>query len=386
MNFYVDHYAIVMYYSCYRPKKDIGSVYMKGNGISSREISMAFTGSLLGAGFVSGQELMQFFAVFGSFGLIGMVFSMLMFLLLSSIVMKIAKRTGITSFDQIIVKNEIPWLRALFGGAFIIFLFGLVVIMIAGAGALFNQVFGLPVILGNTLMAVCVGVVALWEARGVLTAFGITVPLLILVSVITGILSLFLFKGTTLTGQPFSGANPLLGNWVFSTFIFVSYNMMAAISILVPIARDIPDEKAIHLGMVKGVVQLSLVFLCILLPLILHQSMLSEADLPMLTLAENIHPALGIVYALLLFCGMFGSALSCLFGVAYRIRQAKNIKGNRLIALLVTIAFLGSIAGFKELISIILPVFGYIGFFAMIGITTHYLSLGQKVENSIVDS
>ncbi len=359
---------------------------MKGRGISSREISMAFTGSLLGAGFVSGQELMQFFAVFGSFGLMGMVFSMLMFLLLSSIVMKIAKRTGITSFDQIIVKNEIPWLRAFFGGAFIIFLFGLVVIMIAGAGALFNQVFGLPVILGNTLMAVCVGVVALWEARGVLTAFGITVPLLIVVSVITGILSLFLFKGTSLIGQPFSGANPLLGNWVFSTFTFVSYNMMAAISILVPIAGDIRDEKTIHLGMVKGVAQLALVFLCILLPLILHQSMLSEADLPMLTLAENIHPALGIVYALLLFCGMFGSALSCLFGVAYRIRQAKNLKTNRLIALLVTIAFLGSIAGFKELISVILPVFGYIGFFAMIGIIMHYLSLRRNAESSIIDA
>ncbi len=334
---------------------------------------MAFTGSLLGAGFVSGQELMQFFAVFGKFGLVGMVSSMFMFLLLSCIVMKIAKRTGITSFDKIIVRNEIPWLRAFFGGAFILFLFGLVVIMIAGAGALLNQIFGLPIILGNILMAVCVGVVALWEARGVLTAFGITVPLLILVSVITGIISLFVFKGTPLTGQNISGTNPLLGNWLFSTITFVSYNMMAAISILVPIAGDIHQEKTIHKGMVRGVAQLALVFLFVLLPLILNQSMLSESDLPMLTLAENIHPILGLVYALLLFFGMFGSALTSLFGVAYRIKQAKNARTKRLIPLLVFIAFLGSIAGFKELISIILPLFGYIGFFAMVGITMHYL-------------
>lgn len=346
---------------------------MSTKGITSREISMAFTGSLLGAGFVSGQELMQFFAVFGKSGLVGMVLSMCLFLLLSCIVMKIAKRTGITSFDQIIVRDDIPWLRAFFGVAFIIFLFGLVVIMIAGAGALLNQIFGLPVILGNVLMAVCVGVVALWEARGVLTAFGITVPLLIFVSVITGVLSLFLIEGGTTTGQTFSGTNPLLGNWVFSTVTFVSYNMMAAISILVPIASDIHQEKTIHTGMVRGVAQLALVFLCVLLPLIFHQSTLSAADLPMLTLAENIHPVLGLIYALLLFCGMFGSALTSLFGVAYRIKQAQNVKTQRLIPLLIFVAFVGSIAGFKELISIILPVFGYIGFFAMVGITMHYL-------------
>jgi uncharacterized membrane protein YkvI len=39
---------------------------------------------------------------------------------------------------------------------------------------------------------------------------------------------------------------------------------------------------------------------------------------------------------------------------------------------------MGSIAGFKELIAIVLPVCGYFGFFAMIGIVMHFLSLQQK--------
>ena len=69
---------------------------------------MAFTGSILGAGFVSGQELMQFFAVFGSYGLMGMLLAVLMLLLLSCLVMKIANRTGITEFDKIIVRKKYP--------------------------------------------------------------------------------------------------------------------------------------------------------------------------------------------------------------------------------------------------------------------------------------
>ena len=82
---------------------------------------MAFTGSFLGAGFVSGQELTQFFAVFGSWGVLGMFFAVLMLFVLGCLVMKMAKRTGFTEFDKIIVEKEIPWLRAVFGGVFIFF-------------------------------------------------------------------------------------------------------------------------------------------------------------------------------------------------------------------------------------------------------------------------
>jgi hypothetical protein len=85
-------------------------LYIKG--LRSRQIAMAFTGSFLGAGFVSGQELTQFFAVFGSWGVLGMFFAVLMLFVLGCLVMKIAKRTGFTEFDKIIVEKEIPWLRA----------------------------------------------------------------------------------------------------------------------------------------------------------------------------------------------------------------------------------------------------------------------------------
>lgn len=360
---------------------------MESKPITSRNVAMAFTGSLLGAGFVSGQELMQFFGVFGRFGIMGMVFSIMMFFVLGCLVMKIATKTGITSFDKIIVRKEIPWLRAFFGSVFVFFLFGIVVIMIAGTGALLHQMFGLPPIMGKVFMALVLGVVAMWEVRGVLTAFGITVPLLILVAVVTGILSFFLLDATTITSQPSAGVNPLLGNWVISTVAFVSYNMMAAISILVPIAKDITEETTIHKGMLQGAGQLALIFLCILLPLILHHDVLASQDLPMLSLATLLHPVLGLVYAALLFCGMFGSALSCLFGVSYRIKQAKRVKTQRLIPLLVIIAFLGSIVGFKELISILLPLCGYVGFFAMIGIVLHYSALPQsnRVDGKSID-
>ncbi|NLB53845.1 MAG: hypothetical protein GX808_13050 [Syntrophomonadaceae bacterium] len=367
------------------PHQAEGSDPLYIKSISSRQIAMAFTGSFLGAGFVSGQELTQFFAVFGSFGVLGMFFAVLMLFILGCLVMKIAKRTGFTEFDKIIVEKEIPWLRAVFGGVFIFFLFGLVVVMAAGAGALLNQVFAIPTILGSALMIVFLALIAMWEAKGVLTVFSITVPLLIVTAMICGVSSFFCFEGENIMARPFSEANPLLGNWLFSTITFVSYNMMAAVSILVPIASEVKEEKTIDKGILQGAMQLMIVFVCILIPLILHQTMLAGEELPMLTLAENIHPVIGIVYAILLFCGMFGSALSCLFGVTVRIKKIINIKTKTLIPALVVMSFIGSIAGFKELIAILLPICGYIGFLAMIGITMHFVSLQKKISIDTIE-
>ena len=354
-------------------------------GISSSHIAMAFTGSFLGAGFVSGQELTQFFAAFGGYGLLGMVAAVLMLLTLSCLAMKVARQTEIIEFEKIVVRRKMTWLRAIFGGVFIFFLFGVVVVMTAGAGALVNQVFGIPKIWGRAIMAVCLALLGLWEAQGVLNVFRITVPCLIVVAMITSVLSFFCLEGNGVAARPFSETNPLLGNWLLATVAFVSYNMMVAISILVPIAPDVEAEKTIGRGIFQGAVQLLVAFVCILLPLILNQTLLAGSDLPMLTLAERIAPVWGIVYAVLLLCGMFGSGLACLFGVTIRIKKiAKNTRGSTLTLGLVAAAFIGSLVGFKELIATVFPVFGYIGFLAMIGIVLHYFALRKEKTAGIL--
>lgn len=346
--------------------------------ISSRQIALAFTGSFLGAGFVSGQELMQFFAVFGSYGLAGMLISILLFGMLGYFSMKIARQTGHVEFDRIIVEQDNVWLRGFFSWIFIFFLLGVLVIMIAGSGALLHQMFGMPAMAGNALTAVCAGVVALWGAQGVIAAFGIVVPLMIGTSILVSLLSFLSFGGAPITAAPFSGDNPLLGNWFFAMISFVSYNMMAAITILVPVAPHIEAENRIRTGILYGSLQLTAIFSAILLSLIMNMPMLAQTELPMLELAGKLHPFLGTFYGILLFAGMFTSALSCMFGAAFRIRRGRAVNEHLLMAGMTVLALAGSAAGFRKLIAVLYPVCGYVGFFAMAGIILHYRSLNQR--------
>lgn len=348
--------------------------------ISVLEIATVFTGSFLGAGFLSGQELLQFFGVFGGYGLIGMVLAIAAFLLFSLLVMGIAKRTGRVEFDHIIVHRDIPWLRAAVSGVFLFFLFDVMVAMTAGAGALLEQVFGLPAVAGNAVVTALVLAVALTGASGMLASFNIVVPLLVAAAILIGVAAPLRLPAASIEAHAFAAGNPLLGNWFFSAVSFISYNMMAAISILVPLTEGMEDEKTIHKGLAAGAVLLTLIFVCILLPMILFRDAVGAAELPMLELAYRVAPVLGIVYAVLLLGGMFTAALSSLFAITTRVQQKTGgaLISKRFITLLCVLSFVGSIFGFKNVVSFVYPICGYIGFFALVGILLHYFSLKKE--------
>ena len=54
------------------------------NTFSARKLAITYVGVFLGAGFVSGQELWQFFACFGPAGFAGFLFSSAIFFTITS--------------------------------------------------------------------------------------------------------------------------------------------------------------------------------------------------------------------------------------------------------------------------------------------------------------
>ena len=130
-------------------------------------IGLTFAGSFLGAGYVSGQELWQFFGSFGGGGLLGVLAALALLAVFGLALMYIISRTGIAEMDAVLVPwKRLAWLRKLSSALQLILLFGVIAIMYAGGGALLEQLFSLPTWLGRTLMAVLVTLVAGPARRG----------------------------------------------------------------------------------------------------------------------------------------------------------------------------------------------------------------------------
>ena len=129
------------------------------------KIGFAYVGIVVGAGFSTGQEVMQFFSPYGLWSYIGVILSGLILGFIGRQVAKIG-----TAFDA---QNHESTLDYLFGNKFskivdyllIFFLFGISVTMIAGAGSTFEESFGVPTWLGALIMVIVIYITLLMDFR-----------------------------------------------------------------------------------------------------------------------------------------------------------------------------------------------------------------------------
>ena len=129
-----------------------------------KAIPLAFTyaGCFLGAGYVSGQELWQFFGSFGNWGYVGFVIAIGLFVMLGIMLIRLTQMTGCEAVDRLLVPWDIPWLRTAAGLIMAGMLLCTTVIMTAGVAALLHQLFAVPAWLGGLAFAAAVVLIPCW--------------------------------------------------------------------------------------------------------------------------------------------------------------------------------------------------------------------------------
>lgn len=134
---------------------------MKKKGVSTFKVAATYIGTIVGAGFATGQEVFQFFTRFGIMGLVGLILATIMFIVFGYIIIDLGKKLNARSHLEIIKYSGGKVLGTIIDIIITFFLFGGLTAMIAGTGALFTQQFNLPSLLGNIIMAVLTAVTVL---------------------------------------------------------------------------------------------------------------------------------------------------------------------------------------------------------------------------------
>ncbi len=344
-------------------------------------IGLAFAGSFLGAGFVSGKELSQFFSVFGTKGYIGLLIAIILLAASGILIMCLAHDTKITEFDYLIVRNNNHFFITLVGLFEIFFLVGVAVIMSAGAGALINQLFGFSSVVSSFIFCIIVCILSLGGIKIMMNVFSLTVPVMI-ISVIAVFVICSFRNGFTYTFTAgLRTTNPLASNYLLSAVIFVSYNIFSAIGVLTPVALTVKNKRIIIIGVILGAIFLLIIASCIYFTMVNFPSS-NDTELPMLFVCSDISRFFGIVYGFLLLLGMIGTSTSTTVAVLdYFINRFGRLFSRTLIcAIIGIILFVMSLAGFGNLISVVYPIAGYLGMAALLCILEHklYLIKGQK--------
>ncbi len=349
------------------------------NKLNKLNLAFAFTGSFIGAGFVSGQELWQFFASFGVLGYIGFAFAIALLSLISYILLCFSYKSGIVEIDRVIFPNGSKALRATVSAIEISFLIGIYIIMASGAGALVSQMFEINFLKFVSSIAFCiiVTIIAMKGTEGAVSLFSKLVPALTVVTILISIIALAVF-GVKVPIKAVEG-NPLINNPLIAAITFVSYNFFCAIGVIANIGKMVNTKKTMLWGTVIGGIILFVIGFGIMLALSTTPVSFRE-ELPMLYLTKQLGTPFMYLYAILLIGSMMGAALAVFIPVIDYFLRFEKIKShkNLFIWLLSSLTAVFSIFGFSDLVGIIYPIYGYIAIAAIVMIIINYVQIKKN--------
>ncbi|MBA1353311.1 MULTISPECIES: YkvI family membrane protein [Staphylococcus] len=342
------------------------------------KIGFAYVGIVVGAGFSTGQEVMQFFSPYGLWSYIGVLLSGLILGFIGRQVAKIG-----TAFDA---QNHESTLDYLFGNAFskivdyllIFFLFGISVTMIAGAGSTFQESFGVPTWLGALIMVIAIYITLLMDFNKIVRALGIVTPFLIILVVI--IAAYYLFNGSISFGKV-KETVPHDSLWL-GILKGINYGGLAfavGFSTIVAIGGDASRRRVSGAGALFGGIIYTILLALINFALQSEFPKIKDADIPMLTLANAINPWIALVLSVIMLAVMYNTILGLMYSFAARFTEPYSKKYHIFIIVMVIVAYGLSFVGFAGLINYLYPIMGYVGLIVVIGVLIKYYS--RKRQN-----
>jgi len=350
----------------------------------SIQIAGAFIGLIVGAGFASGQEILQFFTNFGWVSIISTVVATVLFSFLGMNLTQLGSRLQTKSHKDVIYYICGPYLGIVVDVIITFFLFGVTVVMMAGAGSIFEQQFGIPSMIGNIVMTLLTLLTVCLNIQRVISIIGLATPVLLaLVIIIAGYSFMTMDASFTELQQIAEKQNAAASNWGIGALLYVSYNIAAGAAMLTVMGGTIKDEKTAGLGGILGGIGLGILIMLINLGMLTKLNKVSGVDMPILFLANEISPLFGLLMSLILLGMIYNTAVGMLYAFTARIVKPELPKFKVFVVLFGIAAFGASFIGFIQLVGTVYPVIGYLGFTLMAAIIVTWLKRKQKAKKAI---
>lgn len=327
-----------------------------------------YLGSVIGAGFATGQEIMQFFILHGSNALKGAFVATFLFAYLGGLVMFLSVTMRSGSYKKLL--NYLIGAKA---GKFmdvlsLAMLLGGLSVMMAGSGAVLGEQLAWSSRSGILLMALLTSAVLLGGVEGVLAANVFIAPTKFLA--LAGIsIAAILASGCPalmlVSQAPCAGG--VAGHWAPASILYVSYNMVVPVAVL----SSLGGTVSLKTGIAGGVIGGFLLGIAVILMSLAGLAYLPEAasyQIPFLYLARRLGAGFSRALGLLIWLAIFTTAIANAHGIASRL--APN--GGRRYRLCGVGACLLALPlaryGFANLVRFLYPLFGLAGLVLLISL------------------
>lgn len=320
------------------------------------KILFVLIGGFIGAGFASGQEILIFFNKYGLGGFYGIIVSGFIFSITIYKVFSICLKYNINNYEDFLYELNFfskfkPSIISIFKFIVNAFLLVSFYVMVAGFSSFFYLQFNIPILLTSSILCLVCYFLFNKNIESLINISTALIPLLILLICFIGI--------KQINFDIISFNYELTRGWLISSILYVSYNTILLVPLSISLKNYLKNSKnIIYCSILIGFI---IVFLSLILFIILMNHNLSDSELPMLNIANNIDNIYKNIYCFVILSAIITTLLSSGFTFVYNFNN-KYLKKNILIFIMCFSAIFISNFGFSNLVNILYPFFGYLGF------------------------
>lgn len=322
----------------------------------------------IGAGFATMQEVMLYEASYGSrFGIVIAV-AALIYVYTNISFVNNGNRLKLKNGGDIYEAYCGKWIGKFFNCFSALFCYMSFVVMCGGANSTAMEQWGLPNGAGAVILAVLVIVTAIADLNGIVKTLGVLGPVIILLIIGVSLYSAINSWSNLGAGMEavdthkytitqVGEGNPFASGASYGGFVILWFAaFLGGIG-----ARH--NKKEVNTGMLLSTFAIFAVAAMCCIALIANIDMTWNAGVPALTLANNIHPWLAEVFAVIIFIGIYTSACPLLWT---GIRKLSNEGTSKYKWLTIVGGALGCVIAcyvpYRPLLNVIYGLNGYLGF------------------------
>lgn len=324
----------------------------------------AYVAWVMGSGFATGQEIMQFFTGYGYKSFILVAINLVGFLIVGPTILEAGQRhkddEGFQQFKYFCgekVGSFYHWFVP-------ISMFAGMVILISGAGATLQEYYGLNHYVGALAMSVLAFVAYVAGFKRFVKVVSFIGPTIIAFTVIVGIITVFRdLDGLAAVNQyeaVMADSRPVRFWWL-SGLLYIAYNLTGGSLYYTALGKSAATRKEAVYGAVLGTCALMLAILLMNSAMLANIGEVGALGIPTLYLARKISYVLGAVFSIILICGIFSACSAMLWTVSEKFVEQGTKKSYVFAGCISVGSFLLGLLPFAELIGAVYPYLGYIG-------------------------
>jgi len=328
-------------------------------------IAGAYLALLIGSGFSTGQEVMQYFVGHGYRGLASTAIFLVLGIYLTVTMLLVGQKYGFRNNEDVFRHYAGRLGGSLFSLYAVISLYCVYFVMLSAAGSVLHESYGTPVWVGALIMGLVVLATLYFGLHEVVAILGALGPVLIVLLIVIALVAVARDPGAVADGARIAPTVDMLrisDHWWFSGLMYPALVATGVASFMPALGAQVDSRRQLVAAGILAPSLFVLTLVAVALALFSGLPEIATFRIPMLELASRTLPFVATVFSVIITAGIFTTAVPLLWITLVRFSEDGSRRYHGLAVVLTGSGVLfATIMPFDRLLNIVFETIGYSG-------------------------